>query len=70
MPKFLVLITYLTPPDVDGEQIKRQKEVDVLASLTVPQQTALAALVARAKTAIKARYGLEARVDALRYEEV
>lgn len=67
MPKLLVLVSYLTPPDVDGERITRQKEVDVLASLSPALQTAIAAILARITAATAVKYGSEATVDAMRY---
>lgn len=67
MPKLMALISYRTPPDVDGEQLTKQKEVDIFSSLTSSQQIVIDALVQRALVALIARYGAEVRIDSLRY---
>ena len=67
MPKLLILVSYFTPVDADGERVLRQKEIDVLASLSPALQTAIAAILTRMVTVTTARYGPGTTVDSMRY---
>lgn len=68
MPKLNITINYETPPDVDGDSVRARKTVDMWASLTATQKTAIQGIYERLKPIIEDKYGETARVEAASLE--
>ena len=66
MPQLLITIN-APLVDSDGQDHRIRKEVDLLAQLTVGQQTAVAAMMSRIQAAVLRRYGDSAVIEGMRF---
>ena len=68
MAQFLVTVNYSVPDATDpsGAGVRRSREVDFLASLTVAQQTAVATMFQRVLNAVEVQFP-RATVTGIRY---